>query len=849
MHCRFLGLAFCGIVCFHGLAGAQTQETFTNATGDGLWSDANNWNPTTAAGGPNGNYTVTILCCLGSPVGGAILDKSVSIVNLTIDANGGLYITNNSVLTITGKNITNNGTLAIQDVSGYTGGGSISIENHVTLAGLGSTVLNSSYTDTITGGGRLINMQALKGQSGGTISVSLQNRSPGLITGGPLTDPLLLTNLTTNTGTISGLGYTSVAISSTVENAGGIIDGGLSGQVLLRGCTIIGGTIGSASVDSGHGGSSPTLSAVTITGTYTVASTPTHSAETTLKGAITNNGNIIVSSNSERSAELAVSGAVKLIGTGKVSMSGPHSYIESLTGSATLTNASPHQISGGAIGVIGSSMTMTVTNESEISNASIYTPVLNTGGTITDPVTIDGGCVQRKAACTANVVQNGTIVAPVNPGVSLTDGVTLSGVTITGSQGVVNAVNATFDGTTAANTIETTVEVLDNDTLTVKGTLDVVTGGELYQDCFAAISSIAVSGATTITGTGGTIATSTCKNNDIVGVAGTSPSLTIGVTTVSSEGGIWGDGTFGVTIDAATTVTDSGYGLTVNTGSKKFQLLGTLVETDSTFDILGTFGNYNSTTNTLSGGTYTLGGNLQFNNANLVNNGAKLTLDGNGLIENQNGVSGLTSFNNNEATGTFELANEQSFTTGGTFNNEGKFTILANSFFTVGGTTTNYNQSGASAVTTVDGRINVPTGGLIDITGGKLQGAGQYYGDVSIGNAAGGAAATLIVGDSTKVSAQVTVENNYTQLATGVLDVQIGGVNVGSEYSQLNVTGPVTLGGTLTATVINKFKAVEGDQFTILNAPSGVTGTFTTLKLPANYSVVYNPTSVVLEYQ
>jgi hypothetical protein len=54
-----------------------------------------------------------------------------------------------------------------------------------------------------------------------------------------------------------------------------------------------------------------------------------------------------------------------------------------------------------------------------------------------------------------------------------------------------------------------------------------------------------------------------------------------------------------------------------------------------------------------------------------------------------------------------------------------------------------------------------------------------------------------VIGDTVKKAGLVTVTNNYSQLATGAMDVQIGGTTVGSRYSQLNVTGPVTLGVTL----------------------------------------------------
>jgi hypothetical protein len=479
-----------------------------------------------------------------------------------------------------------------------------------------------------------------------------------------------------------------------------------------------------------------------------------------------------------------------------------------------------------------------MTNESQIFNPASITveDLVNTDGTITDPVVING----------PGKVEGGTVVAPVNPGTTLNKGVTILGAAITGgTSGVVNAVDATLDG----DTISADVQVNDNDQLTLKDATVIDSGGDIYQDCFQQTSTIVVSGAVSISGTG-ELETSDCPNNDIVGASGTTNSLTISVPTVSISGAMFGDGTFPITFSAPTTATSAGYPFIINVGNNAFfNNLGTIVGTDSTIEILGNFKNFNSGTNTLTGGAYNIiGGIFQFPNANIVNNAAKLTFNGNAQIVNQNGANGLANFSNNMAKSTFDLSGGQ-FETAGTISNEGAFTVAANNFFTVGGTSTNYNQSGTTAVTTIDGRLTVPAGGLTNITGGTLQASGQFDGDVSVGNATGGAAATFIVADSKKLSALVTISNNYTQLATGVMDVQIGGTTVGTQYSQLSVTGSVTLGGTLNAALINKFKPVSGDQFTIINAPSGVTGTFATVKLPPNFQVVYNSTSVVLEVQ
>jgi fibronectin-binding autotransporter adhesin len=836
-HCRFLLLMFCLLLCLRGLAFAQTPETFMNTDGNGLWSDGKNWNPTTGSGGPNGDYNVTIPCCVGGPTGGAIMDVSASIVNLTIDFDASLSITSINRLDITGTSISNGGQLAIMDVPNFIGGGIISINNTVTLSGSGITYLDTKGFAGIEGSGTLVNQQTINGEGGGLISVKLENVGPnGQITGGPSTNPLVISGPVTNSGMglISGLGFSTVkfGFTNTIQNAGGIIDGGGGvGQVLLQNNTIVGGTIGSASALPNNQGSGPTLSGVTITGTYSVNSTTTLAAETTLEGTITNNGKILVTAPSGgKPATLYIGGSILLEGTGQVTMSGQSASITGKGSNSSLYNVSPHVINGGNI------TGLLLTNQSEIFNPSMYDVELdNTGGTIEDPVDFDGG-----------TVKNGTMAAGPNPGVTLNGGVTLSGVNITGgTSGVVNAVDATLKG---GNTISTTVEIPDNDKLTLEGPVTVGSGGEILLDAFAATSTLVVDGSVTVSGTG-ELATSTSPNNVVIGNSGTKNSLAITVPTVNYQGTL-GDGTFPITVGAPTTLINGGYPLIINATNSTFTNQGTMVGTDSTIQILGNFTNYNSTTDTLTGGAYTLGNaTLQFPNANIVTNAAKLNLTGNGQIVNQNGVSALTNLNTTTSKGSFALSGDQNFTTVGTYTNQGANTIAANSVFTVGGTGTNYSQTGTTAVTTVDGRISVPAGGLTNITGGTLQASGQFDGDVQVGNATGGATATFIVGDSKKSSALVTMSNNYTQLATGVVDVQIGGTTAGSQYSQLSVTGNVTLGGTLNAVLINKFKPVSGDQFTIINAPSGFTGTFETVKLPPNFQVVYNSTSVVLEVQ
>jgi hypothetical protein len=97
--------------------------------------------------------------------------------------------------------------------------------------------------------------------------------------------------------------------------------------------------------------------------------------------------------------------------------------------------------------------------------------------------------------------------------------------------------------------------------------------------------------------------------------------------------------------------------------------------------------------------------------------------------------------------------------------------------------------------------------------------------------------------------------------AGGVLSVQTGEVTLGGTYNLTNGTlnfginsptdngrlqlGGLTLGGALSATVSGSFAPAVGDQFGVIGS-SALSGTFSTVNLPAGFSVAYTNNSVVL---
>jgi hypothetical protein len=94
----------------------------------------------------------------------------------------------------------------------------------------------------------------------------------------------------------------------------------------------------------------------------------------------------------------------------------------------------------------------------------------------------------------------------------------------------------------------------------------------------------------------------------------------------------------------------------------------------------------------------------------------------------------------------------------------------------------------------------------------------------------------------------ITVNGNYTQTATGILNIDIGGL-AANQFDQLVVNGIVTLSGTLNVALINGFMPALGNSFQILTF-TGRNGDFqfeNGLQFGANrFNPQYNATSLTL---
>jgi hypothetical protein len=568
---------------------------------------------------------------------------------------------------------------------------------------------------------------------------------------------------------------------------------------------------------------------------------------TILQGTITNNGNISLMGTQSYPATLAINTTVTLTGSGSTTINGPK---DSVGGSGILINEQTIQGTGGLINVAKLKNTGTIS--ASISNTALTVQV-GSGG-----IDNTGGLFDAASGATLDLKGPGTVTGGAASSEGLVDwdtGIESHSMIWQGT------------GTHAAHDVTADqwknlghVYLTNDDHLEAIGIM--MNDGDINLGAGpapAGPATLVINGSVSLTGTGTVNLAGISLNNVITGKTG-SDTLT-NSSTIQGTGIIGNNSMNLVNAAKGQIVANSSLPLDISMGAGNlFTNRGSLLvaaitgQAPSVLTLTGPFANYNPNTGTLTGGMYNISGTFQFDNANIVTNAANITLFG--QIVNQNNVNGLANFANNAATGIFNLTGENfgsNFTSAGPFTNAGKLIVGQQATFIVGVSGTNYNQT--SGTTIVDGKLEVSTGGVVNITGGTLLGGGKttgapstLSGSVSLGNQTG-AAATLVIGDSTKTAGLISIANDYTQLATGAMDVQIGGTTAGSQYSQLNVTGTVNLNGTLNIKRV-KFLPKVGDTFTILTG-SAVSGQFATvnglrINSGEHFQVSYPGTSVVL---
>ncbi len=829
----------------------------TNVTNNGTY-DIGTGNDTVISGTITNNGTINLISTsygselsLGANTtlkgtGAVVLDGSSNYIS----GASGTVLTNDSTVKGAGNignqvlKLVNNGT-----INANSSGGTLVLQ-----PGAAST---NTKTMEATGGGTLEFAGGSWTNTGGTITAGTGSTvllvSGVSITGGTLTtsgtgliegNGAYLTNVT-NKGTYDIQTGNDTVISGTITNNGTInlISTSYGSELSLGANTTLKGT-GAVVLDGGSN---------YITGASGLVLTN----DSTIEGA-GNLGNSALTITNNGTIDANVSGGTLAILPGSGGFTNYNGTTNTLTGGTYIANAGNITFAGSTTGITTLSASVTEENGGQLidTNGSInalnkLTSITSTGSLTTDVSFTDPGSfsnagsltilkgttfnVQSLAQISGNTLTAGTYVLDANLGITGTAqnittnaaNLTLAGGTIENTSNSTNALAelATNSGsltlasdatyTTAGNFSNTgTLTVDKGSSFTVTGTLAQISGSTLSSGTFVLGGNLDVgsgisitTNAATLTLEGGTIESG--ASNALANLASNTGSLTL-----ADDASFTSAGNF----------TNSG-ALTIDSGS--------------TFTVTGTLTNLSS--GTLSGGTYTVAGTMQLASANggITTNAANLILSGAKAKILDGTTNALAGFDNN--TGSLTLTAAATLTTASSnFTNSGTVDVATGGTLTVGGTGTSYNQS--AGTTTVDGTL----AGAVNVTGGTIQGAGTLKGNVAVGG--GGTAPTLHAGNA-GVAGLLKITGTYTQLSTGTLNATIGGTVVGTQYSQLKVTGAASLSGTLTVNLINGFVPAVGKIFTILTAGS-ISGTFSTQYIGINgseyFKVSYTATGVVL---
>jgi len=226
----------------------------------------------------------------------------------------------------------------------------------------------------------------------------------------------------------------------------------------------------------------------------------------------------------------------------------------------------------------------------------------------------------------------------------------------------------------------------------------------------------------------------------------------------------------------------------------------------------------------------------------------------------------------NWKTGNLTLSNSAVFENNGTFNANATTTMT-------GSVTADFVNNGTFIKNTTDTTttMNVPftNNGSIEVNAGELifqqgiQNGTNVEIDLGGGTLDPGDTLTLAEGDNLIGSGvlssslvngglvspgespgTITVNVDYTQEATGTLEIELGGTESETQYDQLIVTGAAHLNGTLEVHLLNSFTPALNHTFTIMTYESH-TGRFENVRLPDlpagfGWKIEYGTTDLVL---
>lgn len=257
---------------------------------------------------------------------------------------------------------------------------------------------------------------------------------------------------------------------------------------------------------------------------------------------------------------------------------------------------------------------------------------------------------------------------------------------------------------------------------------------------------------------------------------------------------------------------------------------------DSVFVVTGALANFDATTRTFSGGEFVINDNsqLKFAGADIVHNAAFITLSEGGAITDLAGNDGLRNFSDNLSLGSFTVGPGSQFTAPGNFTNSGTIETRS-SIFSI------HESAPEGKFVVPPGSVYTQTsggtgnGGLlsaeqINILGGDFGVLGTVHGNVMIGNA------------TIAISAPAVIEGDLTLNPQSHLLYYL---DLGTPSE---VTGKMTLAGTLEVNISSSSFVSSTAFFTILRSATPLTGVFSNAPNGARIPTSDGTGSVVVFY-
>jgi len=198
-----------------------------------------------------------------------------------------------------------------------------------------------------------------------------------------------------------------------------------------------------------------------------------------------------------------------------------------------------------------------------------------------------------------------------------------------------------------------------------------------------------------------------------------------------------------------------------------------------------------------------------------------LTMNNFGIIEMATGLAdNLTLINgatlNNQTGGLFDFQSDADVTGTGSFNNNAGSTLIKSAVTGTSTISATFTQTGSS-VDIVTGSLSLNGAPLILDAASVLQGSGTFIGNVD--NLAGtvrpgGVGATDIL----------TIDGDYTQGVNGLLQIELQGTTVGTQYDQLAVTGNIIAEGVIAISDTGFLSPSVSDNFIVMTSGGSISG-------------------------